>query len=128
MEVNFMKKGPKISEAEWEIMKIVWANQLCTSREITDAIEKNTEWKPKTVKTLINRLVGKNVLGYKEDGRKYIYYPLVEEVECIKEANQSFLSRVYDGAIKKMLVSFIKENDLSKDDIEELKRILDERE
>ncbi|AKA68473.1 BlaI/MecI/CopY family transcriptional regulator [Clostridium scatologenes] len=123
-----MKKGPKISEAEWEIMKIVWTNKFCTSRQITEAIEKNTEWKPKTVKTLINRLVGKNVLGYKEDGRKYIYYPLIEEAECIKEANQSFLSRVYDGAIKKMLVSFIKENDLSKDDIEELKRILDERE
>lgn len=123
-----MKKGPKISEAEWEIMKIVWTNKFCTSRQITEAIEKNTEWKPKTVKTLINRLVGKNVLGYKEDGRKYIYYALIEEAECIKEANQSFLSRVYDGAIKKMLVSFIKENDLSKDDIEELKRILDERE
>lgn len=122
-----MKKDPKISEAEWEIMKIVWANKLCTSSQITEAMKENTKWKPKTIKTLISRLVGKNVLGYKEEGRKYIYYPLVEEDECVKEANQSFLSRVYDGAIKKMLVSFIKESDLSKDDIEELKRILDER-
>ncbi|MBV7274809.1 CopY/TcrY family copper transport repressor [Clostridiaceae bacterium UIB06] len=122
-----MKKGPKISEAEWEIMKVVWSKKMCTSSQIIEVIENNTEWKPKTVKTLISRLVGKNVLGYKEEGRKYIYYPLMEESECIKDANQSFLSRVYDGAIKKMLVSFIKESNLSKDDIEELKRILDER-
>lgn len=122
-----MKQVPKISEAEWEVMKIVWVNSPCTSNQIIDALAQSTDWSPKTIKTLISRLVNKNILGFKEDGRRYIYYSLVKESDCIKAENQSFLSKVYNGALKSMLVSFIKENDLSKDDIEDLKRILDER-
>lgn len=122
-----MKQIPKISEAEWEVLKIVWASSPCTSNQIIEALEQSTDWSPKTIKTLINRLVNKNVLGFKEDGRRYLYYSLVEENECIKAENQSFLSKVYNGALKSMLVNFIKESDLSKEDIEDLKRILDER-
>jgi copper transport repressor, CopY/TcrY family len=122
-----MKQIPKISEAEWEVMKVVWENSPCTSNQIIDALAQSTDWSPKTIKTLISRLVNKNVLGYKEDGRRYLYYSLIQEDECIKAENQSFLSKVYNGALKSLLVSFIKESDLSKEDIEDLKRILDER-
>ena len=123
-----MKETPKISEAEWDVMKIVWANSPCTSNQIIEALEDNKTWKPKTIKTLISRLVIKNVLGFKEEGRKYLYYSLVSESECVEAENQTFLSKVYNGALKTMLVSFIKENDLTREDIEDLKRILDERE
>lgn len=122
-----MEEIPKISEAEWEVMKIVWADSPRTSNQIIEALESTKDWKPKTIKTLISRLVSKNALGFKEEGRKYLYYPLVNENECIRAENQTFLSKVYNGAIKTMLVSFLKESDLSKDDIEDLKRILDER-
>lgn len=122
-----MKEIPKISEAEWEVMKVIWANSPCTSNQIINTLAESTDWNPKTVKTLISRLVNKNVLGYKEDGRRYLYYSLVQEDECIKAENQSFLSKVYNGALKSLLVSFIKESDLSKEDVEDLKRILDER-
>ena len=118
---------PKISEAEWEVMKVVWLDSPRTSSQIIEALEKTKDWKPKTIKTLISRLVTKNALGFKEEGRKYLYYHLVNENECIRAENQTFLSKVYNGAIKNMLVSFIKESDLSKEDIEDLKRILDER-
>jgi len=118
---------PKISEAEWEVMKIVWADSPRTSNQIIEALESTKDWKPKTIKTLISRLVSKNALGFKEEGRKYLYHPLVNENECIRAENQTFLSKVYNGAIKNMLVSFLKESDLSKEDIEDLKRILDER-
>ncbi|AGF55376.1 BlaI family penicillinase repressor [Clostridium saccharoperbutylacetonicum] len=122
-----MEEIPKISEAEWEVMKIVWSEKLCTSNQIIEALENIKDWKPKTIKTLISRLVSKNALGFKEEGRKYLYYPLINENECIHAENQTFLSKVYNGAIKNMLVSFIKESDLSKEDIEDLKSILDER-
>lgn len=122
-----MVEIPKISEAEWEVMKIVWVDSPRTSNQIIEALESTKDWKPKTIKTLISRLVSKNALGFKEEGRKYLYYPLVNENECIRAENQTFLSKVYNGAIKNMLVSFLKESDLSKEDIEDLKRILDER-
>ncbi|AGX44723.1 CopY/TcrY family copper transport repressor [Clostridium saccharobutylicum] len=122
-----MNEIPKISEAEWEVMKIVWADSPKTSNQIIEALEDTKDWKPKTIKTLISRLVSKNALGFNEEGRKYLYYPLVNENECIRAENETFLSKVYNGAIKNMLVSFIKESDLSKEDIEDLKKILDER-
>lgn len=122
-----MVEIPKISAAEWEVMKIVWVDSPRTSNQIIEALESTKDWKPKTIKTLISRLVSKNALGFKEEGRKYLYYPLVNENECIRAENQTFLSKVYNGAIKNMLVSFLKESDLSKEDIEDLKRILDER-
>ncbi|MFZ3129836.1 MAG: BlaI/MecI/CopY family transcriptional regulator [Desulfosporosinus sp.] len=119
---------PKISEAEWEVMKIVWSmTSPCTANEIVDALAGIADWKPNTVKTLINRLVNKKALGFKEQRRIYLYYPLVSQEECIQAETKSFAKRVFGGALKPMLVSFLQEEKLSPDEIEELRRILEER-
>jgi len=123
-----MSEIPKISEAEWEVMKIVWSKTSpCTANEIVDALGGIADWKPNTVKTLITRLVKKRALGYEEERRMYLYYPLVSEDKCIKSETKSFVKRVFGGALKPMLVTFLQEEKLSQDEIEELKRILEER-
>lgn len=123
-----MLKTPKISDAEWEVMKICWLKSApCTANEIVKALERSTDWKPNTIKTLIGRSVKKGVLAFKEEGRSYIYNPLVAEEECIKAESKSFLTRVFGGALKPMLVTFFQEEKLSQDDIEELKQLLEER-
>ncbi|AFQ43976.1 BlaI/MecI/CopY family transcriptional regulator [Desulfosporosinus meridiei] len=123
-----MKNIPNISDAEWEVMKICWLKSApCTANEIVKALEEPTDWKPNTIKTLIGRLVKKGALGFKEEGRVYIYYPLVTEQECIQAESKSFLTRVFGGALKPMLVNFLKDEKLSQDDIEELKRLLEDR-
>ncbi len=123
-----MPEIPKISEAEWEVMKIVWSRSSpCTANEIVDALEGIANWMPNTVKSLITRLVKKKALGYKEERRIYLYYPLVSQDDCINAESKSFLTRVFGGAIKPMLVTFLQEEKLSQDDIEDLKRILEER-
>ncbi len=122
-----MLETSNISDAEWEVMKICWLKSApCTANEIVQALEQSTDWKPNTIKTLIGRLVKKEVLGYKEEGRFYLYYPLVTEEECVKVESKSFLTRVFGGALKPMLVTFLKEEKLSQDDIEELKQLLEE--
>ena len=65
-----MKQIPKISESEWQIMKLLWAKSPSTANEIVKALSATTAWKPKTIKTLINRLVKKQALGYEKKGRK----------------------------------------------------------
>jgi len=102
-------------------------NAPFTANEIVKALENQTDWKPNTIKTLIGRLVKKAVLGYKEDGKNYIYHSLITEKECVKSESQSFLTRVFGGALKPMLVTFLQDEKLTQDEIEELKRILDER-
>lgn len=122
-----MKEIPRISEAEWEVMKVLWAKSPSTANQVIEALADTTDWKPKTVKTLISRLVKKDAIGFTQDNRAYYYYPLVDETECLKAESQSFLNRVYGGALKPMLINFLREETLSMEEIEELKRILDER-
>lgn len=122
-----MKDLPKISEAEWEVMKIIWEHSPCTSNQVIEALESTTEWMPKTIKTLINRLVKKEVLDFTVEGRVYYYYPLLTKQECMRAENQSFLKRIYNGTLKSMLINFIEENELTKEEIVELKEMLDER-
>jgi len=123
-----LKNTPNISAAEWEVMKICWLKSApCTANEIVKALEQSTNWKPNTIKTLIGRLVKKGALGFKEEGRVYIYNPLVTEQDCIQAESNSFLTRVFGGALKPMLVTFLQEKKLSQEDIEELKQLLEER-
>ena len=123
-----MSEIPKISEAEWEVMKIFWSKAVpCTANEIVDALGSFSDWKPNTVKTLITRLVKKGALGFREERRIYWYYPLITENKCIRSETKSFVKRVFGGAIKPMLVTFLQEENLSQEEIEELKRILEER-
>lgn len=122
-----MKGTPKISEAEWEVMRVLWADSPLTANKIVELLTATTHWKATTIRTLINRLVEKNVLGYEKKGREYNYYPLVAEVDCIRAESHSFLRRVYRGALNPILSAFIENEELSPEDIEALKRILQKK-
>ncbi|KRE40679.1 penicillinase repressor BlaI [Paenibacillus sp. Soil724D2] len=122
-----MKSVPHISDAEWEVMKVLWAKAPCTANEVIEALEAQTDWKPKTVRTLLNRLAQKQAISYSQENRVYAYFPLVSEDECVKSETQSFLKRIYGGAFKPLLVNFLKEEQLSAEDIKELKNILEDK-
>lgn len=122
-----MKQMPRISAAEWQVMKTLWDNSPATTNEVVDALTPVTTWKPKTIMTMLSRLVKKGALAYKKKGRSYEYYPLVGAEECIKFESRTFLERVYDGAHRKLLVSFLEDAELSDDDIGELKEMLEQR-
>ena len=122
-----MNKIPKIAESEWRIMKILWAHSPRTANEIVESLKAETNWSPKTIKTLLNRLVKKQALGFEKEGRTYLYYPLVSKDECAKSERKSILARVYDGSLKPMLASFIEEENLSPKEIDELKQILEQK-
>ena len=123
-----MQKTPKISDAEWQVMRVTWSKSPITANEVVEALSPSTTWKPKTIMTLINRLVKKGALGFEKNGRAYRYSPLVEESECVRSESRSFLERVYGGALQPMLANFLEDGELSREEIEELKRILDQKE
>lgn len=118
---------PKISEAEWEVMKIIWDNNPCSANYVIENLESKMDWKPKTIKTLISRLVKKEVLAFKVNGRSYYYYPLVKKEDCIKEESHSFLHRVFNGVAKDMVLNFIEDHNLTDEDIEDLKKVLEKK-
>jgi BlaI family penicillinase repressor len=119
------KMIPSISDAEWQVMEVVWAQgDPVTANEIVARLERTTAWKEKTVKTMLNRLVNKGALGYELDGKRYLYKPKVARDECVRVETQSFLSRVFGGATGAALLHFVQEHDLTREEIEQLRRVL----
>jgi BlaI family penicillinase repressor len=98
-----------------------------TANEIVEELAGETRWKPKTVKTLINRLVKKGAVRFDREGRQYRYHATVSEAECVRKERVSFVQRVYGGTTKPMLAAFLEDAELSSEDIAELKTILDEK-
>lgn len=122
-----MKNTPKISDAEWLVMKVLWKESPLGSSEVINKLKGTTDWKPKTIKTLLSRLVAKNALSYDVGGRGYDYYPLVSEDECAKEEARSFLGRVYNGSLNLFVKNFIENKELSAKEIAELKKLLEDK-
>jgi len=122
-----MKKLPKISQSEWLVMQVLWLKGPLTANDIVKQLAGKTKWKPKTIKTLINRLAKKKAVKFEKEGRKYRYYPAVSESKCVRTETRSFLQRVYRGASRPMLAAFLEDAELSIDDVAELKKILEQK-
>ena len=120
-----MSKLPQISDAEWDVMKVLWDRGEAGAQEVTEALAVERNWRPQTVKTLLNRLVKKGAVAYAEDGRRFIYRPKVTRDAVVKAESRSFISRVFDGAVTPALVHFLKLGNLSKEEVEELRRALE---
>jgi BlaI family penicillinase repressor len=120
-----MPTPPQISDSEWNVMKIVWESGPLTAGQIVQAMEGQTDWHPRTIKTLLSRLVKKGAVAMEEDGKRYLYRAKVTREACRRYEARSFLSRVFDGAVAPALVHFLKQSDLSREELEELKKILE---
>ena len=120
-----MKPTPRISEAEWKVMKVVWSLGPCSAGQIIESLTgSDPGWHPKTVKAFLNRLVKKKVLGFRKEGRAYLYRPLVAEKDCVDAASESFLGLVFGGSLKPMLAHFVEQKKLSDAQIRELRNVL----
>lgn len=123
-----MKKNiPSISDSELEVMKLIWYKNPITSDEIINSLSEKMSWNPQTIKTFITRLVKKKAISYNRVGRNYLYYPIVTQKEYVKVENKSFLKKIYDGAVDRLVYNFIEQEDLSEEDIDKLQKMLENK-
>jgi BlaI family penicillinase repressor len=122
-----MPEPPRISTAEWDVMRVVWERHPITARQVVEALAGIRDWSDRTVKALLARLVKKGALGFRETGPRYEYHPLLSRDECVSAESRDFLERVHDGEVSPLLRHFLAESKLSADDIADLRRMLDER-
>lgn len=122
-----MKKHPRISPAEWQVMKVIWAGSPVLASEVITRLCADRAWHSKTIRTLLARLVKKRALGYHKQGRAYLYRPLVKKPDCIRAESQLFLDRIYDGALVPMLAQFLKNWSISDAEKRELRLLLGEK-
>ncbi|MFZ6759318.1 BlaI/MecI/CopY family transcriptional regulator [Undibacterium sp. Ji50W] len=115
-----------ISEAESIVMEALWKKQPLSAEEVYAAVLDQQEWQEATVKTLLNRLLKKGAIQAEKDGRRFLYTPLLKREQWIQSESKGFLDRMFDGRIAPLVAHFSQQKKLSKQDIAELKRLIEE--
>lgn len=114
----------RVSESEQIVMEILWQESPLSSSEVVSKLH-DQGWNEKTVKTFLNRLVKKQVVSFTRDGRRYLYSPCVAREDVLSEESSGFLNRVFQGDMKQLLTTFVQNKQLSNEELDYLKRLLD---
>ncbi len=119
-----MPKAPRISEAEWEVMEVLWRRSPLTALGVVQELIPGKAWKDQTIRTMLGRLVRKKALTYRAVGKIYHYRPLVTREQCVREVSQTFLEKVFEGATASLLIHFVKSKSLTPQELAELEAVL----
>lgn len=114
-----------ISPAEFEVLDVLWDDYPATSSEVVARLTERKDWHEKTVKTLLGRLVKKQVLSYQKQQRQYLYSPLIAREDYTEKETENFVSRLFKGKIAPMVAGFANQQSLSKQDVDELKQLIE---
>jgi BlaI family penicillinase repressor len=122
-----MADKPRISDAEWQVMRVLWEESPLTVKEMIAVLSKKTTWKPETIRTLINRLTKKRAVGFEKKGRRHYFSPLLSQEECLRADAESFVARAGAAMLKPILAAFLEKERLSDKELDELKQILNKK-
>lgn len=114
----------EISQAELEVMKVLWQQAPRTANEVVERLANANEWHEKTVKTLLNRLVAKGAVSFEKDGRAYLYSPVIQQADYLQRESMSFIQRVFSGRLAPLVAGFAEQKQLKADDVAELKLLI----
>jgi len=118
---------PALSNAEWEVMKVFWQRGPLAARDLYSALPEDRGWAYQTVKTLLSRLVQKGALSYQRVGNSYLYKAACSRKQMTRREVADFVDRVFDGAPSPVLAAFIERSDLSPEDLDRLREMLDDK-
>lgn len=116
----------QISEAESVVMNVLWARSPLGADEVAQALAGQQDWQEATIKTLLNRLLNKGAIRAEKDGRRYLYAPQVKREDWVLEESRGLLDRLFDGRVAPLVAHFSAHRKLSKKDVAELRKLLEE--
>lgn len=116
----------KISEAESKVLEVFWrAAGPLSAEEVVAAMDNDRDWSAGTIRTFLTRLVKKKALAAKPDGRRYLYRPLIPRDDYVHKQSRDLIDRLFGGSITPFITQFSQRQRLSRDEIEELKRLIE---
>jgi predicted transcriptional regulator len=122
-----MKKTIAISDAESQVMEVLWqARAALPAEDVVAALAVAHDWQEATVKTLLNRLLKKGAVSARKDGRRYLYSPVLARDQWVTTESTSLVERMFGGRIAPLVAHFGKQHKLSKQDLDELTRLIEE--
>ena len=122
-----MSRIPTISDAEWQVMEVLWAESPIAATAVAARLLKRHQWHTRTVKTMLSRLVKKGALDFTVVGNRYLYSPKITREQSIGHASRSFLERIFSGDSSQALMHLVEHTELTEQQIQHLKRLLDEK-
>ena len=123
--MNAIEFNTYITDAEWEVMRVVWANGRVTSKKVISVLKEKMDWTQSTTKTILGRLVEKGILNTEQEGRKFIYTANIEEKEAVRDYAEDIFNRICKKKVGSVIGNIIEDHVLSFDDIERLEKILE---
>ena len=117
-----------LSDGEWRIMNLLWADAPRRVPELTEALAKDTGWSRATVNMMLQRLEDKGAVRMETFGRNKAYWPVLSQSDARQKETKRFLDRLYGGSLGMMVSSLAGQQALSEEDIRALRAILDEAE
>jgi len=121
-----MKVSVSISEAESEVMKVLWQTSPLATEDLIAALDGPDKWHASTIKTLLTRLLKKGAIRARQDGRRYLYSPVMKREQWITDESTGLLDRLFGGRVAPLVAHFSERKKLSKKDVAELKRLIQE--
>jgi len=116
----------KISEAESKVMEVFWnAEGALSADDVVAAMANDRDWSPGTIRTFLTRLLKKKALAATPDGRRYLYRPLVRREDYVHEQSRNLIDRLFGGRLAAFVTEFSERQDLSREEVEELKRLIE---
>lgn len=122
-----MENEIKITDAELKIMEYVWKRDNVDSKEIIQAFEKDEDWSPNTIRTLLVRLEQKGVVAHSKSGRVYVYHAVIPREYFVKQESQKFISKFFGGKVSDFVSNFVEDESLDEKEINALRELLNKR-
>ncbi len=116
----------RISDAEHTIMEVLWDEAPLTAQDVAERVDPAKGWSANTVKTLLGRLLAKTVIGHEQDGRRYLYRPLVARDDYVAGESRRLIDRLFGGKLTPLVAQLAKRDQLTAQDVAEIEAILKE--
>lgn len=121
------RKGPDLSQGEWEILKVVWGKQPCTAPDVQEALAERMGWSYSTVRTMMDRLVKKGVLRAEKVRNLTLFRASLGKEQARKREFLQFLKRAFDGALAPMVELLLDHPDLTREELERIERLVERK-
>jgi len=124
--VSAEDRSERISEAEHAVMEALWRRSPLTATEVCEAVCATREWSLATVKTLLSRLVAKDVVATRPDGRRFLYRPLIERSDYVGGESRRLVERLFGGRPATLIAHLAQQEALTDEDLAEIEALLKE--
>jgi len=116
----------ELTEAEWEVMKVVWDKEPCAAGTVQEELASHKEWAYSTVKTLMERMVKKGALGRTRIRNLNLFHSAISPTEAKAGEFHKMLKRAFNGALTPMMQFLVENHEMSKDEATQLKELAEQ--